>query len=157
QNATIPWLLGIFYADGDNRRNNALRYGSFGVWDSAAYSEARTDGTDETAVFGEITWPLMPHVTLSTGLRLFRFRVKAHSATKEPLLAMSGQFRGSLDINGAAPDIRLAYQPNANALFYISVARVYRGGGFNTGGPVGAISALEQPNQRFGGDSLIAT
>jgi outer membrane receptor protein involved in Fe transport len=156
-NASIPWLVGVFYADGDNRRENTLRYGAPGIWNSVAYSEGRTDGIDEEAVFGEINWPLAPHLSLSTGVRLFRFRVKTQSTTHEELLATSNTFKGSLLSDGVAPDVRLAYQPNPDMLFYLSIARGYRGGGFNTGGPAGAITMIGQPNQRFSGDSLVAT
>src|SRR5262249_17210443 len=72
-NARLPGVIGVFYADGDNRRDNVLRDGAFGVWDAAAYSENRKDAVDEAAVFGEITWPLTSRLSLSTGLRLFRF------------------------------------------------------------------------------------
>lgn len=155
--ARLPWLVGVFYADGDNRRDNVLRDGAIGVWDTFAYAEQRTDAVDEAAVFGEVTWPLTPQLSLSTGLRLFRFHVKTQSQTQEPLLAASDAFDGSLSTDGAAPDVRLAYQLNPHALFYLSVARGYRGGGFNTGGPASAISSLQQPFQRFSGDSLVAT
>lgn len=156
-NAAIPWLVGVFYADGDNRRDDALRFGAFGAWNSLAYTEARTDGIDESAIFGEVTWPLLRHLSLSTGVRLFSFRVKTRSFTQEPLLAATSQFSGSLKTMSAAPDVRLAYQPSPDMLFYLSIARGYRGGGFNTGGLIGTISALQQPNQQFGGDSLVAT
>jgi outer membrane receptor protein involved in Fe transport len=155
--ARQPWLVGVFYADGDNRRDNVLRDGAIGVWDSSAYAEQRTDAVDEAAVFGEITWPIASQLSLSTGLRLFRFHVKTQSQTQEPLLATSNAFSGALAATGAAPDVRLAYQFNPDAMFYLSVARGYRGGGFNTGGPAGAISSLQQPFQRFSGDSLVAT
>lgn len=153
----IPWVLGVFYADGDNRRDNVLREGPANIWDRLAYAEGRTDAIDEAAVFGEVTWPLTSHLSLSTGLRLFQFRVKTASVTSAPLIASTDTFAGSVQTSGAAPDLRLSYQLNSDALFYLSVARGYRGGGFNTGGAPGAIGNIDQPFRHFGGDDLVAT
>lgn len=154
--AAVPWLLGLFYADGDNRRTDVLRDGAYGVWDATAYREDRTDAIDEAAVFGEATWRVTPRLNFTAGLRAFQSDVRTKSETTEPLLGLSESISHGMRTRGFAPDVRLSYQPNADALFYFSVAQGFRGGGFNTGGPIGAPASTQQPFARFAGDSLIA-
>lgn len=154
--AAAPWLLGFFYADGDNSRTDILRDGAYGVWDGVAYSEHRKDAVDEMAVFGEVTWRLAPSVNLTTGLRAFRSDVHTTSDTVESLLGLSETVSRSMQTTGFAPDVRLSYQPNQSTLLYFSAAQGFRGGGFNTGGPIGAPPSGTQPFARYAGDSLMA-
>ncbi|MBI3438476.1 MAG: TonB-dependent receptor [Proteobacteria bacterium] len=152
-----PWFLGLFYADGDNRSARNLRDGAIGLWPSSAYSEDRRDAVDEVAVFGETSWALAPDLTLSTGLRLFRYHIRVTSKVTQAFPATSSQTQRRLNDSGAAPDIRLAYHPNAQALFYLGASEGYRSAGFNTGAPAGtAFSTTTQPFSRFSGDELWA-
>lgn len=151
----LPWFLGLFYADGDNRSERVLRDGAAGSWPLTAYDEQRHDAIDELALFGETTWRLLPDLTLSTGLRLFRYDVRVTSNVAEDLLALSSHMRGRLQNSGAAPDIRLAYQASDHALFYLSASEGYRSAGFNSGEPVGTVlNTATQPFRRYTGDEL---
>lgn len=154
--ARTPWLLGVFYADGDYSRDYELRDGVSGVWQSLAYRERRSDAIDEVAAFGEVSWPLAERLTLVTGIRVSQFLVVTHSSVDEAILGLSDAFSGSTRKIDYAPDIRLAYRPYEHVLFYASAARGYRGGGFNTGGPVGASFTSTQPTRVFSGDDLWA-
>lgn len=151
----LPWFLGIFYADGDNRSGRALRDGAAGSWPLTAYAEQRRDAIDELAVFGETTWRLLPDLTLSTGLRLFRYDVRFTSDVREDLLALTSHTQGHLQESDAAPDIRLAYEASDHALFYLAASEGYRSAGFNSGEPVGTVlSTATQPFRRYTGDEL---
>lgn len=152
--ASTPWFLGLFYADGDNSADRLLRDGAFGSWPTVAYREQRTDRIDEIALFGEISWRLTDQVTLSTGARAFQYEVRTSSEVEEPLLALTSSTIGALKDHGVAPDVRLAYQPTHDLLFYLSAAEGYRSSGFNTGEPVGATLGPQQPLRQFAGDEL---
>lgn len=150
----LPWFVGFFYADGDTRSERTLHDGAAGAWPLMAYTEQRTDDIHEVAIFGETTWRLAPNLTLSTGLRLFEQQVKTSSDVSEPLLAMTDSFDGRLTERGAAPDIRLAFQPSDSVLLYLSAAEGYRSGGFNSGELVGVALGGVQPFRLFAGDEL---
>lgn len=152
--APLPWFLGVFYAEGDSTRDTAIRDGAFGIWPDTVYNEHRVDSIDEAAVFGEVTWALAPHLSLASGVRIFYSEVSTQSATTEPLLAMNAIVNEHLKNSGAAPDIRFAYSPNADLLFYVSAAQGFRSGGFNTGGPIGASFGPLQPHARYAGDNV---
>lgn len=152
--ASTPWFLGIFYADGDNSADRLLRDGAFGSWPIVAYREQRTDRIDEIALFGEISWQLTDGITLSTGARAFQYEVRTSSIVEEPLLGLTASVAGALKDHGIAPDVRLAYQPNRNLLFYLSAAEGYRSSGFNTGEPIGSTLGPQQPLRRFVSDEL---
>lgn len=152
--ASAPWFLGLFYADGDNSSDRILRDGAFGAWPTIAYREQRTDRIDEIALFGEVSWTLTDTITLSTGARAFQYEVRTSSEVEEPLLALTDSTIGALKDHGIAPDVRLAYQPTHNLLFYLSAAEGYRSSGFNTGEPIGSTLGPQQPLRRFAGDEL---
>ncbi len=154
-NVSLPWFIGLFYADGDSNRDVALRSGTYGVWDNIDYLENRRDAVDELALFGQATWRLTPQISLSTGLRVFRSSLSMRSTTSEPLLVLQKSAAGHLTSKGAAPDLRLAFQPSQNFLVYISAASGYRAGGFNTGGPIDSLlSTTTQPFQRYQDDEI---
>ncbi|MCX7358055.1 MAG: TonB-dependent receptor [Alphaproteobacteria bacterium] len=152
--ASMPWFFGVFYADGDNRADRILRDGAFGSWPITAYREQRTDKIDEIALFGEVSWRITDDITLSTGARAFQYEVRTRSDIEEPLLNLTSSTAGALKDHGIAPDVRLAYQPSHNLLFYLSGAEGYRSSGFNTGEPVGVSLGPQQPLRRFAGDEL---
>lgn len=155
QGARLPWFVGLFLADGDNSRDVLLRDGAFGAWSLTDYREHRVDSIDEAALFGEMTWRLTPTVALGTGLRLFRSTLSTRSTTTAYLLDASGVFSGDFVDTGAAPDLRLSWQPSPNALFFLSAAEGYRSGGFNTGGAPGTpFSTTNQPFRRYAGDEI---
>ncbi|MEQ1490953.1 MAG: TonB-dependent receptor, partial [Terricaulis sp.] len=97
---------------------------------------------------------LTDKITLSTGARAFQYEVRTSSEVMEPLLALTASTIGALKDQGIAPDVRLAYQPAHNLLFYLSAAEGYRSSGFNTGEPIGATLGPQQPSRRFAGDEL---
>lgn len=147
--ADRPWFAGLFYADGDNSRDTAVR-------DTGApvYAEHRVDNVDEIAAFGAVTWRLAPTVSLDTGLRLFRSSVSTHSTSVAPASAGVGAFAGRLVSTGAAPDVRLSWQPSRRLLFFVAAAEGYRSGGFNTGGPASSFATTAQPFRRYAGDEI---
>ncbi len=154
-NASLPWFVGFFYADGDSNRDVTLRSGTYGVWDSVDYLEQRRDLVDELALFGQATWRLTSQMSLSTGFRLFRSTLSMRSTTSEPRLSLQKSAAGHLTSKGVAPDIRLSFQPSQNFLLYMSAASGYRAGGFNTGGPIGQpLSTRTQPFERYSDDEI---
>lgn len=147
-----PWFVDLFYADGDTSRRVNLRDGLAGA---LAYGEDRTDAIDELALSGQITWRLGDDLALSTGLRLFESGIRTQSDTIEPLNQLTGTASGSERFSGLAPDLRLTWTPGSGMMAYLSAAKGYRSGGFNSGGPVGLpFSPTTQPFSIYDADDI---
>src|SRR5262249_29286341 len=82
-------------------------------------------------------------------------RLKMRSNTEEPVLDLAAASVAGQDFSGAAPDIRLSYEPFPSVLFYLSAAKGYRAGGFNSGGAIGqSFSSVMQPFRAYGDDDI---
>jgi outer membrane receptor protein involved in Fe transport len=153
--APIPWFVGLFYADGDNQRSVSVIDAPGSASPVSRYLELRRDLIDELAAFGEVTWPLGDQVSLSTGVRLFRSSLSVRSEIQTSTALGPFDVADKITESGAAPDIRLSYQPWPDVLVYVSAAEGYRGAGVNTGGLIAIPSAGPvQPYRRYGGDEI---
>ena len=147
----LHWTLGAFGAWGDQRLNAELQTAEA----LPAYAEARRDRLYEGAVFGELSYDLLPEVTLTTGGRVFTSRLRTRS--KVTLGAPLRHFAGRTHYRGVAPKIVLAWRPSPDLTLYVQAAEGYRTPGFNTAGPPGqgfAEPGGVQPLRRYGGDEL---
>lgn len=147
--ARIPWFVGLFYADGEAERGRLLEDN-----DVTAYGLERADRIQESAIFGEITWPLTAALSLSTGARAFRYTVEMTAETVEEVLGLSDMTSAETSYTDLAPDIRLSYKMNDDIQLYLAVSEGYRGGGVNAGEPVGAVLGPDQPLRLYSGDEL---
>lgn len=153
--AGAPFLAGIFYADGDNRRDFTLRTGAAGTWNSLLYAETRTDNIDELALFGQASIPLAGALSLNLGLRGFRSSLETRSAASQQEKSPQEATTQRNVFAGIAPDIRLLYNPSRDFLVFLSGAKGYRNPGFNTGGPLGqSFTTQFQPFGRYADDHV---
>jgi iron complex outermembrane receptor protein len=149
--ARIPWLMGAMFAR--TQQGIGFSLTSLAAGD-VLLKERRRDSMDEAALFGEITLPLTARTSITIGGRAFFSRNVVESLVQQG--AATQPFQGRLNDTGFAPKLVLAFKPSATWLVYIQAAEGYRGGGFNTTGPVGQVFGFNgaEPARQFSGDQL---
>ena len=149
--AHIPWLLGAMLAR--TQQDIGFSLTSLGAGD-ILLMERRRDRLDEAALFGEAALPLTARTSLTIGGRAFFSRNVVGSLVQQA--GAAAPFQGRLNDGGFAPKLVLAFRPSATWLVYVQAAEGYRGGGFNTTGPVSQAfgSNGTVPARQFSGDQL---
>ena len=141
QGRSLSGLVGVFYSSGASAGDTRLV--QRGTVPTELYSESRTDGLREAALYGEGSWNLSDRFTLLAGLRWFRFDYNVQSlvtqGTRHRTFSMPGQ------VSGLSPKISLRFQPDDNFMVYGQASQGYRAGGFNTAGTL---------DQRFDGNQF---
>lgn len=148
----LQWLGGVFAAFGQQDLTGLM----LGTRGGLGYSEARRDRLLETAVFGEVSYPLGDRLTLTAGGRLFSSSVRTRSHVRQD--GAVRVFDGKTSDSGFAPKLVAAYSASPSLTLYAQAAEGYRAGGFNTSGPLsqafGAGVGAAQPLRRYIGDEL---
>ena len=149
--ARRPWLMGAMLAR--TQQDIGFSLTSLAAGD-VLLKERRRDSLDEAALFGEATLPLTARTSVTVGGRAFFARNVVDSLVRQG--PATAPFQGRLNDAGFAPKLIVAFKPSATWLVYVQAAEGYRGGGFNTTGPVGQVFGLNgaAPARRFSGDQL---
>lgn len=155
----VQWLVGGFFSDARQSLDSAITAPPI---DSATavpvYVENRVDHIQELAVYGEATYDLTPRLALGAGARGSLTTVSTASTVLAPLTGASSPFRGRLSTVAWEPKLSLRYQISDRSMAYLLASEGERGGGFNTGGPVGVVfsgpGGTSEPFRRFDGDQL---
>ncbi len=152
--ARVQWLAGVFLArtqqDADfilTRLADSQRH---------AFAENRRDTLDEAALFGEVTLPIRPSLSLTLGGRLFGSKTEVSSLIQTQTDAPIA-YRGHLSRTGFAPKIVLSYSLSPEVLIYLQAAEGYRASGFNTTGAPGQIfstAGSAEPRRIYDRDEL---
>lgn len=155
----LRWLAGSFFSDGAELTNSVITAGVPGqAAPETDYAEHRTDDIQEIAVYGEAEYALSPTLTLGAGARGEVSDVATHSLVTAPLSGGSSLFHGRLSNVLWEPKLSLRYQIGGKAMAYVLASEGARGGGFNTGGPIGEVfsgpGGGAEPFRRFNGDEL---
>jgi iron complex outermembrane receptor protein len=148
----IQWLVGAMAARTQQDIGFALtRLTPLPV---VGFREARRDVLNEAALFGEAVIPLSSRVDLTVGGRAFVSHTSVSSLVQQA--GATGPFTGKLSDAGIAPKLVLAFKPSTTLLFYAQASEGYRGGGFNTTGPVSQVFGANgaEPARQFRGDEL---
>ncbi len=152
------WLAGAFVSFSDDDLLSTLMTPVGGRAGAIAYSQNRNDSIVEGAVFGRVSYEVLPRVTVSAGGRWFRDAISTNATTAQPLAGLTSAFSGRLAFSGFAPQLIVRYSPTDAASVYAQASEGYRAGGFNTAGLVGqafsATVAGAQPPRQFKGDEL---
>ncbi len=150
------WIVGLFALD--DQESSTLRLAGPGAISppTILYSENRSDGIDEFAAYGEITYSPLRNLFLTLGGRAFQSRASTGSVVATPSARRSVSAR--IQNQGFAPKLVARYQISEAAMVYAQAAEGYRGGGLNTSGlpgqGFGSIASGSQPFQKFTGDQL---
>lgn len=119
----VNWLFGLSYIR--TRQSNLWTLES-GSGATLAIDDNRRTASDNAA-FGEATLPLLTHVKLTLGARLFR-----SSARETRVLATETVTRRSRR-DGMIPSAAVAWQPQAGRLIFLRYGSAYRQGGTDIG------------------------
>ncbi|WP_374530555.1 TonB-dependent receptor domain-containing protein [Novosphingobium sp.] len=79
--------------------------------------------TTETALFGDVTLPVLPDLSIDAGGRLFR------GSTRERRILASGPAEQQRSRTGFAPSLAISWQPQTGEIVYLRYASTYRQGG----------------------------
>ncbi len=142
----VPWGIGLFLSQ-QRRRTTEIIFDP--VTDLLAYRLNRHDKITESALFGNVTIPLLPTVDTSLGFRLFGSDTEMRATRVEPLNLRADARENDRNDNGLATNIELSWRPADEILIYGSATEGYRIGGFNTVGFVGTSS-----HDKYDGDEL---
>ncbi|WP_246263443.1 TonB-dependent receptor domain-containing protein [Caulobacter soli] len=134
QGGRVTGLAGAFVSTGHARTATALGSvdGPDAPLGAVAYAEARDDNIREAALYGELTYALTPHLSLTAGLRWFDYGLDVVSQVTQD--DETRDVAGKNDENGLSPKLLLSVSASSDWLVYVQVAEGYRAGGFNTAG-----------------------
>jgi iron complex outermembrane recepter protein len=122
------WLGGLYYFNQTDHNNfdmdmNGLGYG--------VQSVRTTTDTQNSALFGQVTWPLNDKTALITGLR---YDHENKDVVNHQAWAAMGKDFGStanLTFNAWLPKVGVEYKPVPNIMTYATYSKGYKAGGFN--------------------------
>jgi outer membrane receptor protein involved in Fe transport len=154
----LQWLVGAFVSLGRQGLDSQIAEVASAAPTPAVYAEHRTDSIQEIAAYGEASYDLSPRLTASAGARLGVIEVATRSLVSNPSTGATAPFSGHISDLEVEPKVSLSYRVNPDLLAYFLVSEGERGGGFNTGGPVGTVFSARvgerEPLRRFQGDEL---
>jgi outer membrane receptor protein involved in Fe transport len=148
----VQWLAGLFASTSREAENAGLSAPPH--LDPATSIYHRTDKLAEAAAYGELSYDLVPRLTLTLGGRLFESRMQTRGADFQ-LTPGLPRFKAALDDGGFAPKARLSYSARPDRVVYVQAQEGFRTGGFNL--PVAARLGLtpgETFNREFRPDRL---
>ena len=98
---------------------------------SQSYLEHYKQTEIESAAFGEASYKLSDHLTMSTGLRVTRTRFSYSDTQSGWWGAPNGPFQGADKETPVTPKFGLSWQATPDSLIYATAARGFRVGGSN--------------------------
>jgi outer membrane receptor protein involved in Fe transport len=155
----LQWLLGGFASASREGLDSAITTRPLdGAPDAPIYTEHRTDSIQQLALYGEATYDITPRLAVEAGARVGVIDVSTRSVVRAPTSGDSAAFRGRMSDFEWAPKLSIRYQVGPEAMVYGLVSEGARGGGFNTGAPIGTVfdgpDGHAEPFRRFKGDEL---
>jgi len=154
----FQWLLGGFLSSGRQTLDSAIVTLPSSQAGQVVYQENRTDTIEELAVYGEASYDVTPKLVMGAGARANLTQVSTTSLVRAPLTGESAPFHGALSNVEWAPKLSARYQISERSMLYLLASEGSRGGGFNTGGPIGGPfsgpGGSSEPFRRFSGDEL---
>ena len=136
----LEWLVGTFLSNRTEQSLSELSVPGVEFFSDmiepteVIYSELLDDDIEEVAFFGELTFFFTEKLSLTGGLRWFRYDGNARSAVVDLGLAVDSDATGAQKKSGWTPKLVLSYQTTDNLLLYGQVSEGYRVGGINLAG-----------------------
>lgn len=160
------WVAGLFYSDQKDRLfqsvNTAGAGALFGTGTDVTYVGDQKTKSKQYAVFGELTYKVLPRLDLTLGLRWFELKQTVNGD-------FDGVFNGghsavdnkrSTDV-GFTPKVSLSFHATDDNLIYGTASKGFRQGGpnrFNTSSPLCGPDfvrlGIDRAPDSFGPDSL---
>jgi iron complex outermembrane receptor protein len=138
----LTWVAGGFYANTKRDYGQSLLVAGFeaatGIPTAGRFGAARdvlffsdlSYELDQFALFGEGTLSLTDTVSLTGGLRYYKFN-EDRTQVFDGIFADPGGAPASIDANGVVPRLILTYKAGENTNLNVQVARGFRLGGIN--------------------------
>lgn len=92
----------------------------------------------QTAVFGELSWKILPDLTLTGGARRYKYDRTSQTDLNGPLFGGSSSTPRDLDATGTSYRVNLSYKPNARSIIYAGWSQGFRLGSSQLGLAAGA-------------------
>lgn len=92
----------------------------------------QTGRTQQTALFGELSYDLMENLTATAGMRYYRYEKHDHTVASGVFAGSGSDARISNDDDGTTRRLNLAFRPNAQALLFATYSEGFRLGGPHT-------------------------
>ena len=131
----LAWTVGGFYqdTDGDSEFSGTLRFATQPVTELDLLFADITRGSEQTAVFGEIHYYLIPEtLEFTLGVRYFedeRFEAdRPGTSTAAGLVAAGYDLRRKDDFSATTGRINLSYTPDEQSLYYLNISEGFRSG-----------------------------
>ncbi len=138
----LRWVAGAYFSRFRQHSTESTNSSSFaseiGQTDSAnLYSFDQSVIDQQSAVFADLTFKLVPRLELTAGARYYELRDSLQN-NQGGVLAAPDQPLVHAKAQGTSPRVVVTYHPVADATLYATAARGYRPGGPNVGLPTGA-------------------
>lgn len=92
----------------------------------------------QTAAFGELSWKILPDLTLTGGARTYKYDRESQTDLDGPLLGGTSSTPRNLDAKGTIYRANLSYKPNARSIIYAGWSQGFRLGSSQLGLAAGA-------------------
>ena len=140
----LKWLIGAFYSDGSSSHTNlSIVPGMVPVFGTSELLYGyRPFSIKQGAIFGELSYQIIPSLKATVGLRGFHYdttftdyEAGIAGPTGDDTITTS---HGEAKANGVNPKYDLTYTPTEDLTVYGTVAKGFRPGGGNQAVPTGA-------------------
>lgn len=131
---TLGWLAGLYAYDTTTRSRSVSNADYTGVVLGGPITDRYAYNKDSFgyALFGQINYRLTDTLTLSGGLRMDDETRKLDAQVNRQSMGTDYPLQGRLSFRKWLPKATLSYAPAKNTLWYGTVAKGYRAGGFDT-------------------------
>jgi iron complex outermembrane receptor protein len=153
----LRWVAGAYFSHYRQHSTESTNNASFAeaIGQTASpnlYSFDQSVIDQQTAVFADLTFKIVPRFEITAGARYYELRDSLQN-NQAGVLAAPSQPLVHAKASGTSPRLVLTYHPTDDATIYATAARGYRPGGPNVGLPTGigcalnnAYSPLYQPD-----------
>ncbi len=130
---SLDWILGAFYNDFNDQLNYSEGSSGLIPYDGApvVFDDSEPDHLQQSALFGEATYAIVPDLKVTAGLRYFHYGFDytqnySGLATAPPYVSS-----GSTSASGFTPKIGITYLPTQDLTLFADAAKGFRPGSAN--------------------------
>jgi len=117
------------------------------------FNDNNPNDLKQSAIFGEVSYKIRDDLKLTTGLRVFNFKINNHADQAGLGTASANQDHTYLSqsASGTAvlPKINLSYTPTSDLTLYSTLAKGSRPGGFNLPIPLPSVQQLQANKNQY--------
>lgn len=158
--SNFQWLVGGFYSNGvfNSYYNMKTDTGTAGA-PTGIYNDNLSTAeleTDTFSLFGQVDYRIIEKLTFSAGLRM-DYDKKKNDFYHISNDVVKGDYEDSTSWTNYSPKASVSYQANESIMTYLSVAKGYKSGGYNTISQNTAEAALYDPEYLWSYETGVKT